>query len=199
MQEENEVIDETPKASEAKEMAKRALAKANEARKRIMEAKAAAATLAKGKEAEAKEEPKPMAPLVRKPRGRPTKPPVAPPAPVAPPKPKAAPKPAPVEEVSEESEPEHVPKKAVAKKAVAKKPKATPVYASSTEDSSDDDDFVLVRKRTVKKYRQMKGKRSEAPAAPAATHEISEKMLADKWAQDRYKLMMSSMFPHHDF
>jgi hypothetical protein len=88
------------------------------------------------------------------------------------------------------------PKKAPAKK---KAPKATPVYESSEESSQSDDDYVLVKKRTVKKYRQMKQGGRVTPAQPVASHEISEKMLADKWAQDRYKLMLSSMFPMHQF
>lgn len=79
---------------------------------------------------------------------------------------------------------------------------ATPVYDDSSDSASesDGDDFVLVKKRLVKKYREIK--RNTQPSKPQATpyakHEVSEKLLADRWASDRYRLMLSSMFPNHN-
>jgi FtsZ-interacting cell division protein ZipA len=115
--------------------------------------------------------------------------------------------PEPEESESEsESEPERPmtpPKKTKAKPSAAptKPAKPTKVYSDSSDsESSDDDNFVLVKKKLVKKYKALKGSKV-APhpyphyEKPTVTHEISERALMDRWATDRYKHALSSLFP----
>jgi hypothetical protein len=75
------------------------------------------------------------------------------------------------------------------------------VEDSDDSSESDDDAFVLVKKKLVKKYKNLK-QTTRAPPRPReshikTTHEVSEKALADRWAADRYRLMQSSLFPNY--
>lgn len=147
-----------------KEIAKMALEKATAARiQKQKEARLAKEVIEQAKkaklEAEAKEIAKELIPA-------------PPPPPEAPAAPAEAPVEAPVEKVS-------------TKKAPKQK---TQVYVDSSDDDSDsDDDYVLVKKRMVKKYRQIK----KTPSA--ASHEISEAALVAKWQQDRYRLLTEAL------
>ena len=113
-------------------------------------------------------------------------------------KPKAVPKPRvepePEEEEVEEVEDVIVPYKK-AEKPVKKAHKKPPVYEDSTDDSeSDDDAYVLTKKKTIKKLKQLKNDKKNRH-----DHELSEQAILKKWAEERQLLAMRSLFPNHGF
>lgn len=147
------------------EIARMALAKATEARlKKQREAAVAKEAVEQAKKAKLAQE---AAQVVKE---------MIPEAPVAPPPPPEAP-------AAGVLTPRETPVEKVSKRA----PKKTQVYVDSSDDDSDSDDFVLVRKKLVKKYREIKRQ------PQAVSHEISEEALIRKWQQDRYALLCSAL------
>jgi hypothetical protein len=110
------------------------------------------------------------------------------------PKPKPRAEPEPEEEEVEEIEDVIVPYKK-AEKPVKKAHKKPPVYEDSTDDSeSDDDAYVLTKKKTIKKLKQLKNDKKNRH-----DHELSEQAILKKWAEERQLLAMRSLFPNHGF
>lgn len=113
-------------------------------------------------------------------------------------KPKPAPVPEPAQEPEEEAEPEPAPVpekvKSVAKAEKQKKPKP-PVYQDSSDsDESDDEAYVLTKKKTIKKMKALKAEHKNRH-----NYEVSEQALLKQWAAERYNMAMNSLFPTHHF
>lgn len=75
-----------------------------------------------------------------------------------------------------------------------KKPKQ-PVYEDSSDSDSDsDNEYVLTKKKTVKKLKALKQEHKNRH-----NYEVSEQALLRKWAEERHRMALQSLLPTHNF
>lgn len=99
------------------------------------------------------------------------------------------------EEVKQEIEQSKAPKQEEVKPPpiVSRKPReAKAQYISESDtDSNDSDHLVLVKKKMVKKYKELK-KQSQKPPEP--THELTDKALLERWHREKYQALFKHVF-----